>query len=169
MIRFNNNSEKWIAVVGVIDGKPYEIFTGKAEDTFSMPTYVKSGWVIKNVDEETGEKRYDFRYEDKEGYGVTMEGLSRSFSKEFWNYAKLISGTLRHSMPIENVVKLIQGLNTDQEHINTWKNGVARALKKFVPDGTKTKESCPSCGDNDGLIYKEGCLICKSCGHSKCG
>ncbi len=169
VIRFNNNSEKWIAVVGLIDGKPYEIFTGKAEDTFYLPSFVSSGWVIKNKDEETGEKRYDFRYEDKDGYGVTMEGLSRSFSKEFWNYAKLISGTLRHSMQIENVVKLIQGLNTDQEHINTWKNGVARALKKFVPDGTKTKENCPSCGDAEGLIYKEGCLICKSCGHSKCG
>lgn len=169
VIRFNNNSEKWIAVIGLVDGKPYEIFTGKAEDTFFLPTFVSKGWVIKNVDEETGEKRYDFRYEDKEGYGVTMEGLSRSFSKEFWNYAKLISGTLRHSMPIENVVKLIQGLNTDQEHINTWKNGVARALKKFIADGTKLKGSCPSCGDKDGLIYKEGCLTCKSCGHSKCG
>jgi len=169
VIRFNNNSEKWIAVIGLVDGKPYEIFTGRAEDTFALPSFVSSGWVIKNVDEDTGEKRYDFRYEDKEGYGVTMEGLSRSFSKEFWNYAKLISGTLRHSMPIENVVKLIQGLNTDQEHINTWKNGVARALKKFIADGTKLKGSCPSCGDKDGLIYKEGCLTCKSCGHSKCG
>lgn len=169
VIRFQNASEKWIAVVGLIDGRPYEIFTGRAEDTFDLPTYVQTGFVIKNIDEESGEKRYDFRYEDKDGYGVTMEGLSRSFSKEFWNYAKLISGILRHSMPIENIVKLIKGLNMEQEYINTWKNGVARSLKKFVPDGTKAKESCHSCGDPEGLVYKEGCLICKSCGFSECG
>ncbi len=169
VIRFQNSMEKWIAVVGLIDGKPYEVFTGRAEDTFDLPAYVESGWVIKTLDEESGEKRYDFRYLDKDGFGVTMEGLSRSFSKEFWNYAKLISGILRHSMPIENVVKLIKGLNVDQDHINTWKNGIARALKKFVPDGTKSSESCPSCKDPEGLLYKEGCLICKSCGHSECG
>lgn len=169
VIRFQNNHEKWIAVVGVIDKQPYEIFTGKAEDTFDLPPYVNSGWVIKEKDDDTGENRYDFQYKDREGYRVTMEGLSRSFSQEFWNYAKLISGILRHNMPIDKVVELVQGLNTEQEHINTWKNGVARALKKFIPDGTHAKHACENCGDPDGLIYKEGCLICKSCGFSECG
>lgn len=169
IIRFQNNHERWLAVVGLIDDQPYEIFTGKAEDTFDLPSYVNKGWVIRNRDEETDEKRYDFQYKDKDGYRVTMEGLSRSFDKEFWNYAKLISGILRHNMPIDKVVELIQGLNVEQEHINTWKNGVARALKKFVPDGTAHKDPCESCGDPDGLIYKEGCLICKSCGFSECG
>ena len=169
LIRFQNNHEKWIAVVGLIEEKPYEIFTGRAEDIFNLPSYVNSGWVIKEKDEDTGENRYDFQFRDKEGYRVTMEGLSRSFNQEYWNYAKLISGILRHNMPINQVVELIQGLNVEQENINTWKNGVARALKKFVPDGTVVKDPCSNCGDPDGLVYKEGCLICKSCGFSECG
>lgn len=169
IIRFQNNHEKWMAFVGLLDGQPYEIFTGRAEDIFMLPPWVTNGWVIKEKDEE-GNNRYDFQFADKYGYKVTMEGLSRSFDKEYWNYAKLISGALRHGMPLHYVINMVDGLNIEQEHINTWKNGVVRALKKFVPDGTQAiKESCPSCGDKDGLIYKEGCLICKSCGHSKCG
>jgi ribonucleoside-diphosphate reductase alpha chain len=120
--------------------------------------------------DDNGENRYDIQFKDKDGYKVTIEGLSRSFDKEYWNYAKLISGILRHGMPLNYVVNLVQGLNVDQEHINNWKNGVVRALKKFIPDGTKAvKEECPACGDPDGLIYKEGCLMCKSCGHTECG
>ncbi len=169
IIRFQNNHEKWVAFIGLLDGKPYEIFTGRAEDIFILPPYVASGWVIKEKDE-NGKNRYDFQFKDKDGYKVMMEGLSRSFDKEYWNYAKLISGTLRHGMPLNYVIDLVAGLNVEQEHINTWKNGVVRALKKFVPDGTKAvKEACPSCNDPDGLIYKEGCLTCKSCGYSKCG
>lgn len=169
IVRFRNNDEDWIGVIGLLDGKPYEIFTGRAVDTFRLPSYVSKGWVIKSRDEERDENRYDFQYLDREGYRVTIEGLSRSFNKEYWNYAKLISGVLRHGMPIIHVVDLVNGLNVEQEYINTWKNGVVRALKKFIPDGTKAvKETCPSCGDPDGLIYKEGCLICKSCGHSEC-
>ncbi len=169
IIRFQNNHEKWMAFVGLLDERPYEIFTGRAEDIFMLPPYVTQGWIIKDKDEE-GHNRYDFQFADKDGYKVTMEGLSRSFDKEYWNYAKLISGTLRHGMPIEYVINLVSSLNVDQEHINTWKNGVVRALKKFVPDGTlAVKETCPACGDPDGLIYKEGCLICKSCGHTECG
>ncbi|HFA51845.1 MAG TPA: adenosylcobalamin-dependent ribonucleoside-diphosphate reductase [Bacteroidetes bacterium] len=169
VIRFQNNHEKWVAFLGLLDGRPYEIFTGRVEDIFILPNYVDKGWVIKEKDEE-GHNRYDFRFEDKDGYKVTMEGLSRSFDKEFWNYAKLISGILRHGMPLPYVINLVAGLNVDQDHINTWKNGVVRALKKYIPDGTKAvKEACPECEDPDGLIYKEGCLTCKSCGYSKCG
>jgi ribonucleoside-diphosphate reductase alpha chain len=169
VVRFNNDKEKWMAVVGLLNGKPYEIFTGKAEDSFYLPTYVTEGWVIKNRDEELM-ARYDFQYMDKDGYRVTIEGLSRSFDKEFWNYAKLISGVLRHGMPIPAVVDLIEDLNLYSENINTWKNGVVRTLKQFIPDGTKaTDKKCPNCGDSEGLVYEEGCLNCKSCGHSKCG
>jgi ribonucleoside-diphosphate reductase alpha chain len=169
IIRFQNNHEKWMAFVGLLDGQPYEIFTGRAEDIFMLPPWVTKGWVIKEKDEE-GNNRYDFQFADKYGYKVTMEGLSRSFDKEYWNYAKLISGALRHGMPLPYVINMVDGLNVEQEHINTWKNGVVRALKKFVPDGTQAiKESCPSCGDKNGLIYKEGCLMCTNCGHSKCG
>ncbi len=169
IVRFRNNEEDWIAVIGLYEGRPYEIFTGRAVDTFRLPSYVSKGWVIKARDEDREENRYDFQYTDREGYRVTIEGLSRSFNKEYWNYAKLISGVLRHGMPIIHVVDLVNGLNVEQEYINTWRNGVVRALKKFIPDGTKAvKETCPSCGDPDGLIYKEGCLICKSCGHSEC-
>lgn len=169
IVRFRNNDEEWLAVVGCYDGRPYEIFTGRAIDTFRLPDYVKTGWVIKGSDDE-GHRRYDFQFLDREGYRVTIEGLSRSFDKTFWNYAKLISGVLRHGMPIHYVVELVSGLNVAEEHINTWKNGVVRALKKFIPDGTKAvKHACPNCGDHDGLEYKEGCLMCKSCGHSECG
>ena len=169
VVRFNNDKEKWIGVIGILNGKPYEIFTGKAEDSFYLPTYVKDGWVIKSRDEENI-ARYDFQYMDKDGYRVTIEGLSRSFNKEFWNYAKLISGVLRHGMPIPFVVDLIEDLNLYSDNINTWKNGVVRTLKQFIPDGTKaTDKECPSCGDTEGLVYMEGCLNCKSCGHSKCG
>lgn len=169
IIRFHNESEKWLAVIGLIEGRPYEIFTGKMKDAFNLPQWVDKGWVIKNRNEK-GIARYDFQYIDKEGYKVTIEGLSRSFNKEFWNYAKLISGVLRHGMPMPYVVDLIQNLNLYDEHINTWKNGVARALKRFVTDGAEAADKkCPECNDPEGLIYKEGCLICKSCGHSKCG
>ena len=169
VIRFQNNNEKWIAFVGLYDGKPYEIFTGRAEDIFDLSNYVRTGWVIKAKDEE-GQTRYDFQFKDKDGYRVTIEGLSRSFNRVFWNYAKLISGVLRHGMPLYHVVDLVSKLTVEEDYIGTWRNGVVRALKKFIPDGTKAvKEACPSCGDEDGLIYKEGCLICKSCGYSKCG
>lgn len=168
VVRFMNKNEKWIAVVGILNNKPYEIFTGKAEDAFSLPNYVTKGWVIKNTDEE-GNKRYDFQYMDKDGYKVIIEGLSRSFDKEYWNYAKLISGILRQGMPLPQVVELVESLNFYDDNINSWKYGVARALKKFIPDGTKADKVCPACGDPEGLVYEEGCLKCKSCGSTKCG
>ncbi|GIV27047.1 MAG: ribonucleoside-diphosphate reductase, adenosylcobalamin-dependent [Bacteroidia bacterium] len=168
VVRFQNKNEKWIAVVGILNNKPYEIFTGKAEDAFSLPNYVTKGWVIK-VTNEDGTKRYDFQYNDKDGYKVTIEGLSRSFDKEYWNYAKLISGILRQGMPLPQVVELVESLNFYDDNINSWKYGVARALKKFIPDGTKADKVCPSCGDPEGLVYEEGCLKCKSCGNTKCG
>jgi ribonucleoside-diphosphate reductase alpha chain len=169
VVRFYNESEKWLAVVGLLDNKPYEIFTGKAKDAFNLPDWVENGFVIKHR-EEDGAARYDFQYMDSDGYKVTIEGLSRSFNKEFWNYAKLISGVLRHGMPLHYVVDLVNNLNLFDENINTWKNGVSRALKRFIPDGTEAVDKkCPECGDPEGLIYEEGCLKCKSCGHSKCG
>jgi ribonucleoside-diphosphate reductase alpha chain len=168
VIRFQNDYEKWIAVVGILDGKPYEIFTGKMEGGFNLPQWVEFGYVIKKKDE--SKSRYDFQYVDKDGYKVTIEGLSRSFDKEYWNYAKLISGVLRHGMPITYVIELINNLNLYDENINTWKNGLARALKIFVPDGTAAADKkCTECGDPQGLIYSEGCLKCKSCGYNKCG
>lgn len=168
IVRFNNEREKWLAVVGLLHNRPYEIFTGKMEDVFNVPTWVTEGWVIKNRDEE-GKSRYDFQFSDKQGYKVTIEGLSRSFNEEYWNYAKLISGVLRHGMPIPYVVDLINNLNLLDENINTWKAGVARALKQFVPDGTPAADKkCSECGDPDGLVFSEGCLECKSCGYSKC-
>lgn len=169
VVRFMNNKEKWIAVVGLMDGKPYEIFTGLAEETFVLPQEIKKAWVLK-VKDNKGKTRYDFQFQDKYGYKVTYEGLSRSFNKEYWNYAKLISGVLRHGMPMTNVVELISGLNLNDEAINTWKKGVVRALKKFIPDGTiAVKETCENCGETTGLVYIEGCLTCNSCGHSACG
>lgn len=168
IVKFNNNHEKWIAVVGTIEGRPYEIFTGRAEDSFSILSLVDKGWVIKG---KQGEKsRYDFQYEDKDGYKVTIEGLSRTFNKEFWNYARLISGVLRHGMPIPKVVDLVTNLHLNDESLNTWKNGVVRALKRYIPDGTKAKgQSCPECSSTEGLVFKEGCLTCSDCGYSKCG
>jgi len=168
IVRFSNNNEKWIAVVGLLKGRPYEIFTGRAEDSFLIPSYVDKGFVIKNRDDK-GKSRYDFQYLDKDGYRITINGLSRSFNKEFWNYAKLISGVLRHGMPVISAVDMISDLHLNDETLNTWKAGIVRALKKFIPDGTVSeKEVCETCGEN-ALVYEEGCLNCKSCGHSKCG
>ncbi len=169
VVRFMNHDEKWIAVVGILKGKPYEVFTGRAEDSLSIPKWVEKGWVIKNSGEDSS-KRYDFQFKDKEGYKVTIEGLSRSFNKEYWNYAKLISGVLRHGMPLPHVVSLIGDLNLYSDNINTWKTGVERALKKYIPDGTQAVDhKCTECGAPDGLIYEEGCIKCKNCGNSKCG
>lgn len=170
VVRFQNNKDKWIAFVGLIDGKPYEIFTGLAddEDGILIPRWVEDGLIIKNRDE-AGNSRYDFQYTNKRGYKTTIEGLSYKFSPEFWNYAKLISGTLRHGMKIENVVELINGLQLDNESINTWKAGVARALKRYVSDGVEVHgQQCSNCG-SENLMYQEGCLTCKDCGNSKCG
>ena len=168
VVRFQNNKEKWIAVVGLMNGRPYEIFTGKTEDVFVVPQAVEYGWVIKTKKED-GRTQYDFQYEDSEGYKITMGGLSRSFDKEFWNYAKLISGVLRHGMPLHYVVDLIGKMNLYDDNINTWKSGVVRALKTFIPNGTKVSDNiCGECGD-EGLVYEEGCLKCMSCGYSKCG
>lgn len=170
VVRFQNNKEKWIAFVGILDGRPYEIFTGLAddEDGILLPKWVTKGKIIKNVDEE-GHKRYDFQYVHRRGFKITIEGLNCKFDPEFWNYAKLISGVLRYGMPINLAAKLIQGLDLDSESINTWKNGVERALKKYIPDGTKVQgKLCQNC-NSDSLIYQEGCLICTSCGNSKCG
>jgi ribonucleoside-diphosphate reductase alpha chain len=168
IVRFQNDYEKWIAVVGLLNGRPYEIFTGQSDD-FYMPPWVQKGWIIKNkISSDTA--RYDFQFEDRQGYKVTIEGLSRSFNKEYWNYAKLISGILRHGMPLPFVVNIISKLHFEVDSINTWKNGVERTLKKFIPDGTKAAErACPKCNDVNGLVYQEGCLVCKSCGFSKCG
>jgi ribonucleoside-diphosphate reductase alpha chain len=169
VVRFQNNKEKWIAFIGTIDGRPYEIFTGLAddEDGILLPRWVEEGFIIKNKDEK-GNTRYDFQYVNQRGYKTTIEGLSHRFNPEFWNYAKLISGTLRHGMEIDNIVELTNGLQLDNESINTWKNGVARALKRFVPDGTQAKGKCSNC-DSVNLMYQEGCLTCQDCGSSKCG
>ena len=166
IVRFQNNYEKWMAVIGTINNKPYEIFTGKADD-FLLPSWVEKGWVVKEKTED-GKSRYDFKFKDKEGYEVIHQGLSRSFEKTYWNYAKLISGVLRHGMPLPYVIDLVSNLSVVEDNINTWKNGVVRALKKYVPDGTPVDTKCPECGENT-LVYEDGCLICKSCGHSKCG
>ncbi|MBT8307879.1 MAG: adenosylcobalamin-dependent ribonucleoside-diphosphate reductase [Maribacter sp.] len=170
IVRFQNNKEKWIAFIGIIDDKPYEIFTGLAddEDGILLPRWVEDGLIIKNRNED-GTSRYDFQYKNKRGYKTTIEGLSHKFNPEFWNYAKLISSTLRHGMPIEKVVDLINSLQLEGESLNTWKNGVARALKRFVEDGTMAKgQKCDNCNSTN-LIYQEGCLTCTDCGSSKCG
>ena len=168
VIRFKNGSESWIAFVGKVDDRPYEIFTGKIEDdAMYIPPKITSGRIIK-VREEDGTKRYDFQYTDRYGYTNTIGGISRLFDESFWNYAKLISGVLRYHMPIEKVVALIDGLHLDDENINTWKNGVKRALKQYIEDGTHAKGKCPQCGQ-ENMAYQNGCLTCLSCGYSKCG
>ena len=170
VVRFQNNKEKWIAFVGLMDDKPYEIFTGLAddEDGIFCPKSVTRGKIIRAVDE-NGVKRYDFQFINKRGYKTTIEGLSDKFNPEYWNYAKLISGVLRYGMPIDQVIKLVSGLELNSQSINTWKMGVERALKRYLPDGAKASgQKCPHCG-NETLVYQEGCLICKTCGTSKCG
>ena len=170
VVRFQNNKEKWVAFVGLLDGYPYEIFTGLQDDDegIVLPKTVTKGKIIKQTNED-GTKRYDFQFENKRGYKTTVEGLSEKFNPEYWNYAKLISGVLRYRMPIDHVIKLVSSLQLQSENINTWKNGVERALKKYVTDGTEAKgQKCPACG-NESLVYQEGCLICKSCGASRCG
>ncbi|MBO4813913.1 MAG: adenosylcobalamin-dependent ribonucleoside-diphosphate reductase [Muribaculaceae bacterium] len=170
VVRFQNNKEKWIAFIGLIDNRPYEIFTGIADDDEGIfcPKSVTKGKIIKAVDEK-GVKRYDFQFINKRGFKTTIEGLSEKFNPEFWNYAKLISGVLRYGMPIEQVLKLVGSLELDNQSINTWKMGVERALKKYLPDGTKAKgQTCPNCGQ-ETLVYQEGCLICTNCGTSRCG
>ena len=168
IVRFKNGEENWIAFVGIYNDRPYEIFTGKLEeDAMFIPKKVTKGVILK-VKDADGNKRYDFQYTDKYGYTNTIGGISRLFDEEFWNYAKLISGVLRNGMPILDVVTLIESLHLNTESINTWKNGVARALKQYIPDGTKAKEKCPNCGQ-ETLVYQNNCPVCRSCGHSKCG
>ncbi|MDE5578708.1 MAG: adenosylcobalamin-dependent ribonucleoside-diphosphate reductase [Alistipes sp.] len=168
IVRFKNGSEDWIAFVGLQDGRPYEVFTGKIEeDAMYIPRKITKGFIIK-VREEDGSKRYDFQYKDRYGYTNTIGGISRLFNEEFWNYAKLISGVLRYGMPIEKTVSLIESLHLDSESINTWKTGVCRAIKQYIADGTKSKGKCPSCGQ-ENMAYQNGCLTCMSCGYSKCG
>lgn len=170
VVRFQNNKERWVAFVGLLNGYPYEIFTGVLddEDGIALPKTVVKGHIIKNYDDE-GNKRYDFQFENRRGYKTTIEGLSEKFNKEYWNYAKLISGVLRYRMPLTNAIKLVASLQLESESINTWKNGVERALKKYVQDGEKAAgQKCPNCGQ-ETLVYQEGCLICTNCGHSRCG
>ncbi len=171
VVKFQNNKEKWIAFVGLLDNRPYEIFTGIAddEDGLMLPKHVTEGTIIRSEDPETGERHYDFQFKNKRGYKTTIEGLNEKFNPEYWNYAKLISGVLRYGMPIDQVIKLVQGLDLKSETINTWKNGVERALKKYVPNGAEAKgQKCPVCG-METLVYQEGCLKCNNCGASKCG
>ncbi len=166
VVRFTNESERWIAVVGLLDNKPYEIFTGKSDDFF-LPDWVEKGWVIRH--KETGEPTlYNFQYVDRQGYKVTYEGLSRTFEKEYWNYAKLISGILRHGMPLPYVVSLVENLTFDKDYITTWKNGVVRTLSRYIKEERQTGEACPKCGQTDALYRKEGCVYCKHCDYSKC-
>ncbi|MBR6946263.1 MAG: adenosylcobalamin-dependent ribonucleoside-diphosphate reductase, partial [Prevotella sp.] len=170
VVRFQNNKEKWVAFVGLLDGYPYEIFTGLQDDDegIVLPKTVTKGKIIKQQNED-GTKRYDFQFENKRGYKTTVEGLSEKFNPEYWNYAKLISGVLRYRMPIDHVIRLVASLQLSDESINTWKNGVERALKKYISDGTQAKgQKCPNCGQ-ESLVYQEGCLICTNCGASRCG
>lgn len=170
VVRFQNNKEKWVAFVGLLDGYPYEIFTGLQDDDegIVLPKSVVKGKIIKHKQDD-GPSRYDFQFENKRGYKTTVEGLSEKFNPEYWNYAKLISGVLRYRMPIDRVINLVSSLQLKDESINTWKNGVERALKKYIDDGTEAKgKKCPVCG-HETLVYQEGCLICKNCGASRCG
>ena len=171
VIRFRNGNEHWIALVGKLNGQPYEIFTGIVdEDTRSIPRSIDKGWIVKEKDPSIGKSRYDFHFQDKYGYPSVVGGISHMFNKEFWNYAKLISGVLRNGMPIVDVLNLVQGLELDSDSINTWKNGVERALKRYIPDGTRDEsgKKCSQCGGSN-LVYQEGCLVCLDCGYSKCG
>lgn len=172
IVRFQNNREKWVAFIGLLDGQPYEIFTGRIEDdVLNIPTSIENGKIIK-IRLDDGSTRYDFQYQNRLGYSTTFEGLSHQFDKNFWNYAKLISSVLRYGMPIPKVVELVGSLELDNDSINTWKNGVERALRKYIPNGTRatdTGELCPNCSDKDTLVYQDGCVICSSCGYSKCG
>lgn len=164
VVRFQNNKEKWVAFVGLLDGNPYEIFTGLQDDDegIVLPKSVTKGRIIKATNED-GTKRYDFQFENKRGYKTTVEGLSEKFNKEYWNYAKLISGVLRYRMPLDRIVKLVSSLQLDDESINNWKNGVERALKKYIKDGTPAiGQKCPSCG-LESMIYKDGNMICTNC------
>ncbi len=169
IVRFQNNKEKWIAFVGLLDGKPYEVFTGIADDDegIMLPKSVTKGKIIRSYDED-GTKHYDFQFHNKRGFKTTVEGLDTKFNPEYWNYAKLISGVLRYQMPIDQVINLVQGMELNDESINTWKNGVARALKSYLPSGTSVSAACSNCGQHT-LVYQEGCLICTNCGSSKCG
>jgi len=170
VVRFMNNREQWIAFVGLLDGQPYEIFTGIIdEDVLYVPKSITKGLIVKSKNED-GTSRYDFRYIDKQGYKTTIEGLSRLFNKEYWNYARFISGVLRHRMPIESIVNLVSSLHLDNDSISSWRTGVERALKPYIPEGTKSTggKKCTSCG-SPNLVYQEGCLLCTSCGTSKCG
>lgn len=172
IVRFHNNKEKWIAFIGLLNGSPYEIFTGRVEeDVLNVPSAIEKGQIIK-MRFENGESRYDFQYKNKYGYMTTFEGLSHIFDKNYWNYAKLISGVLRHGMSIDKAVDLVSSLELDSDNINTWKTGVERALKKYIPNGTKASKKgvkCPSCSQEDTLVYQDGCVICSDCGYSKCG
>ena len=169
VIRFKNGNEHWIAFVGKQNGKPYEIFTGLTDDSRDLPLGIKSGTIVREV-EEDGKSRYDFHYKDRFGYPGVLGGISHMFQQEYWNYAKLISGVIRNGMPIVDILSLVKGLNLNDESINTWKNGIERALKQYIPNGTRDEsgQKCEMCGSSN-LIYQEGCLICQDCGHGKCG
>lgn len=172
VIKFNNNKEKWVGVIGMLDNHPYEIFTGRIEESFGIFNQnIDSGWIIKNKDLD-GNSRYDFQYQDSDGYMTTVESLNRTFNKEYWNYTKLISSLLRHKMPLPSLIDVISSLNLDGNNINSWKNGIIRTIKRFIKDGakiSKSKNVCPSCKSVGTLVYQEGCLRCEDCGHSKCG
>jgi ribonucleoside-diphosphate reductase alpha chain len=171
VVRFTNEGEKWIGFIGLMDGRPYEIFTGQS-DQFPIPSYVESGKIKKyKIVKKNGEKvsKYNFIFNDKNNEEIEIESLSESFNKEYWNYAKMISSILRHGMPLPYVIELINSLNLKDENLNTWKSGVSRMVKRYIKDGTKSKDTkCENCGDENGLIFEEGCLKCKSCGYGKC-